>query len=297
MRRTHKANFDYLQHYTYFVPSVPELMILVLWFIAGAVLGNAVSALFPLIMGKGAGMEVGMVVAYPVMFIPPMIYASYRSRKNCLTRTGVKVDSGNFGKSGGMFCAVLAAVGTVSTSFWADGVGSLLPEMPEFLKNILESMVSGNFLVNFLCVSIFAPVFEEWLCRGMVLRGLLSHNVKPGWAIVASALFFAVIHLNPWQAVPAFLMGCLFGLVYYRTGSLKLTMLMHFVNNTFALVLSRVPALEEMESFKDVFPAPLYYVVIGCSVIVTVLVALKFRQIEVKGGQGNLDEVPGLFEQ
>ncbi len=297
MRKSRKANFNYLQNYTYFVPSVPELLILVLWFIVGAALGNVVTVLFSLTMGAEAGMETGMVVAYPVMFIPPMIYASYRSRENCLTRPGVKVDSGNFGKTGGLLCAVLAAVGAVSTSFWADGIGSFLPEMPESLKKILEGMVSGNFLVNFLCVSIFAPVFEEWLCRGMVLRGLLSHNVKPGWAIAVSALFFAVIHLNPWQAVPAFLMGCLFGMVYYRTGSLKLTMLMHFVNNTFALILGRVPAFAEMDSFRDILSSPQYYIVFGCSILITALVVLRFRRIELNAGRGNMDEVPSLFEQ
>lgn len=292
-----KANFNYLQHYTYFVPSVANLLILFLWFIAGAVLGNVVTSVFVLILGAESGMDIGVVVAYPIMFIPPMIYASYRSRKRCLTHAGVKVDSDNFGETGGPLCAVLAAVGTVSMSFWADGISSLLPDMPESLEKVLESMVNGNFLVNFLCVSIFAPVFEEWLCRGMVLRGLLCHDVKPVWAIIVSALFFAAIHLNPWQAVPAFLLGCLFGLVYYKTGSLKLTMLMHFTNNTLALCLSRIPALEDMENWTDVLSGPQYFIILGCSVLITALVVLRFARVEVKDKQGNLDKVPSLFEQ
>ena len=292
-----KGNFNYLQNYTYFVPSVADLLILFLWFIVGAVLGNIVTALFTLTMGAESGMEIGMVVAYPVMFIPPMIYASHRSRNSCLTNAGVKVDSNNFGTVGGFPCAVLAAVGTVAMSFWADGISTLLPAMPEGIKKVLESMVSGNFLVNFLCVSIFAPVFEEWLCRGMVLRGLLNHDVKPVWAIVISALFFAAIHLNPWQAVPAFLLGCLFGLVYYKTGSLKLTMLMHFTNNTLALCLSRIPALKDMENWTDVLPGPQYFIILGCSILITALVVLRFARMEVSRKQGNLDEVPSLFEQ
>ena len=54
----------------------------------------------------------------------------------------------------------------------------------------------------------------------MVLRGLLGHKVKPVWAIVISAAFFAIIHLNPWQAIPAFLLGCVLllalGLMFYQ---------------------------------------------------------------------------------
>lgn len=71
------------------------------------------------------------------------------------------------------------------------------------------------------------------------------HGIKPVWAIFWSAVFFAFIHLNPWQAVPAFILGCLFGYVYYKTGSLKLTMLMHFTNNTFSLIFSNI------DKFKD----------------------------------------------
>ena len=292
-----KQNFNFLDHYTYFVPNIPELLILLLWFIVGAVLGNVVSAIFIFALGAETGMTAGLVVAYPVMFIPPMIYASSRSRSRCLNQTGLKLDSPGFGTVGPGLCAVLAAVGVLALSFVADGLSSLLPDMPASLKKVLESMVNGNFFVNFLCVSIFAPLFEEWLCRGMVLRGLLGNGAKPVWAIIISAVFFAVIHLNPWQAIPAFLLGCLFGFIYYKTGSLKLTMLMHFVNNTFALVASRIPALEDMDNWMDVLAKPEYCIVMTCCVIVTALVVLKFSRIKVSGPKGNLEEVPSLFEQ
>lgn len=290
-------NFNFLDHYTYFVPNVPDLLILFLWFVVGSVLGNVISFIFMKALGPEAGMEVGLVVAYPAMFIPPMIYASSRSRRNCLSRRGLKMDSSNFGVLGPGLCVLFVIVGTLCASYIADAVGALLPRMPERLKEIMESMVSGNLLLNLLCVSIFAPVFEEWLCRGMVLRGLLGNNVKPVWAIIISALFFALIHLNPWQAIPAFLLGCLFGYVYYKTGSLKLTMLMHFTNNTFALFMSRIPALKDMESWKDVLSAPAYYLIFACCILIVVLIVLRFSKIENRSAQGNLDEVPSLFEQ
>lgn len=290
-------NFNFLDHYTYFVPNVPDLLILFLWFVVGSVLGNVISFIFMKALGPEAGMEVGLVVAYPAMFIPPMIYASSRSRHNCLSRRGLKMDSSNFGVLGPGLCVIFVIVGTLCASYIADGIGALLPQMPEQLKEIMKSMVSGNLLLNLLCVSIFAPIFEEWLCRGMVLRGLLGNKVKPVWAIIISALFFALIHLNPWQAIPAFLLGCLFGYVYYKTGSLKLTMLMHFTNNTFALFMSRIPALKDMESWKDVLSAPAYYLIFACCILIVALVVLKFSKIENRCTQGNLDEVPSLFEQ
>ena len=297
MGRRRKGNFNYLEHYTYFVPGVRELVILLLWFVVGSLLGNVVTVVFQILLGSGAAVEYGTVVAYPLMFIPPMIYASFKSRSLCLVRRGVRLDSSNFAPLGGALCALLAAVGTVALSYCTDSLSLLLPKMPEWLKDALDSMTSGNLWVNLLCVSIFAPLFEEWLCRGMVLRGLLGNGIRPVWAIVISAAFFALIHLNLWQALPAFLLGCLFAYVYYKTGSLRLTMLMHCVNNTLALVMSRIPSLEEFETFRDLLTGPEYFIILGCCVVATALVVISFRRIPLKSTSGNADSVPALFER
>jgi membrane protease YdiL (CAAX protease family) len=84
-----------------------------------------------------------------------------------------------------------------------------------------------------------------------------------------SAAFFAVLHMNPWQAIPAFLLGLLFGYLYYKTGSLKLTMLMHCVNNTLAAVTTRIPSLSEAETFMDILSPWAYACVfVACLAII-----------------------------
>jgi hypothetical protein len=196
-----------------------------------------------------------------------------------------------------LLCALLAVAGTFALGFWTDGIVSLLPDMPDALKESLNRLTSGNFFLNFLMVSIFAPVCEEWLCRGMVLRGLLRNSsVGPVWAIVISAAFFALIHLNPWQAIPAFLMGCLFGYVYFKTGSLKLTMLMHFANNTLSLCLGHVDSLKDMESWQDLMPQTQYQIIAAACFLLTILVALAFRKVQPVHENGNIDPVPSLFD-
>jgi len=166
--------------------------------------------------------------------------------------------------------------------------------MPDWLEETLGGLTGGNFWLNFLCVSIFAPFFEEWLCRGMVLRGLLGRRVKPVWAIVISALFFAVIHMNPWQAIPAFILGLLFGYVYYRTGSLKLTMLMHFTNNTFALIIGHIESLSDYETWQDLL-GQMYWIYFGVAVLIIALVVLAFKKVPLNRSYGNCDVVPPIF--
>lgn len=293
--RTHHGNFNVYGHYTYYVPAVADMFILLLLLLAGTVIGTIVAMPFPLLFGTDAGTEYSMLVSYPLMFIPAMIYSSSKSRSRCMTHTGAMLDSNHFSPVGGIVCALLVIVGTLAMGFVSDALGSLLPDMPEWLEDVLSRMTGGSVWADFICVSLFAPFFEEWLCRGMILRGLLSNGMKPVWAIFVSALFFAVIHANPWQAVPAFLLGCLFGYVYYKTGSLKLTMLMHFTNNTFALVMSNIDSLKEIDGWHDVFQGPSYFIMLAACAIIVALVCIAFSRIPLQDAKGNSDKAEPLF--
>ena len=256
---------------------------LLVMFLLGSLLGNLV--VIGLTFGFSAefAQSYGTVISYPLMFVPAMIYASYQSRKTeiwgeleGIPEGGIPLDSNNFGQLGGFKLALIVSFATLAAAFVAEPLNLLLPEMPEILKKALEQLTEGPLWVTLLSVSIFAPLFEEWLCRGLVLRGLLQ-KLNPFSAIAVSAAFFAILHMNPWQAIPAFLLGLLFGYVYYKTGSLKLTMLMHCVNNTFAALTTRIPSLEEAETFMDVLSPWAYICVfVACVLIIcSILVILR----------------------
>lgn len=292
-----RGNYSFLSKFSHYTPGVGGMLALLAWMGVGALLSGIVMLVLNMAMGQQLAAEYFNLISYPIMFIPPMLYASSKSARESMVHGGAKLDNNHFAPVGAVLCVVLAIAGTLALGFWSEYLVALLPPMPEVLKTALEQLTAGNVWINFITVSIFAPLFEEWLCRGMVLRGLLvSTKIKPFWAIVISALFFALIHLNPWQAIPAFLMGCLFGWVYYRTGSLKLTMLMHFTNNSFALVLGHIDSLKDMESWAEVMPAQPYYICLAACFLLTVLVTLSFGKIKPASSRGNCDEVPSLFD-
>ena len=91
-------------------------------------------------------------------------------------------------------------------------------------------------------------------------------------------------------------MGLLFGYVYYKTGSLKLTMLMHFANNTFSLVMSNIDAFKDVESWLEVLPGARYWTLFATAILLLVLIIQAFRKIPLEREQGNLDPVNPLFE-
>ena len=302
-KRTIRKNYDVFSIFNYHVPDVKGMFILLAWMLVGALLGNLASMLvLALFAGTPDAMGYATLVSYPIMFIPPMIYAGYMSSRDSLFDIGFVLDNDHVKPLGWPFCIILVMLGTLAASFISELCGFILPPMPEWLESTLGNMTEGNIWINLICVSIFAPFFEEWLCRGEVLRGLLNfkrkdkdgnetRGMKPANAIIISAAFFALIHLNPWQAIPAFLLGCLFGYVYYRTGSLKLTMLMHCTNNTFAVVISHIDRFKDADTMKDLMSMPMYVALMLFSIAFLVYLVFKFKSIELQDPQGNCDRI------
>jgi len=270
-----RGNFGFLRSFRCYYPSWGGILVLLLLLLAGALVGAAVQYAVGSWLGDYANL-----VTYVLMFIPPMLYAAGCSGRSEMLLEPRELDDASFLPLGAVLASLVAVVATVAAGFVSDALTLLLPPMPLWLENALKQLTQGKLLANFLCVCVAAPFFEEWLCRGMVLRGLLCNKVRPGIAIPSSALFFALIHMNPWQALPAFLIGCLMGWVYYRTGSLKLTMGMHFVNNGLALFASRLPGMDSVSSWSEVMPSGVYIAVVVLSVVIVAASFFIFGRIK-----------------
>ncbi len=291
-RHTKRGSYDFFSTYNNYLPDFWGMLILFALFIVGSLLGSLLSGIFVGLMGSSEDMMAySMLISYPVSFIPAMLYASAQSRRNEFWVKGYALDSNNFGSKGGAILAIVVSIATLATAFVVEPLTAVLPEMPEALKTIFASLTEGPLIVSLVSVSIMAPLFEEWLCRGLVLRGLLK-KMSPTWAIVASSAFFAILHMNPWQAVAAFSLGLLFGFVYYRTGSLKLTMLMHCVNNTFSVLMSRIPDFADAEYFMDILSPWAYAGIYVACVLMLASAVVIVRAVPVKDAKmGGCDEI------
>lgn len=293
-------NYDLFASHAWYVPGVKGMFGLLLWFLVGAALGSLVQMLLLLFMTQQAVMDYGMIVVYPVQFLPAMIYAARKSQMNSLFDTGYKLSSNNFGPYKWWMAALVTIVLALATMISADlpnylnfkGTTAIpfLKDMYDVVCSMLDKMTGGPLWSSFLVTAIFAPFFEEWLCRGMVLRGLLT-KMKPAWAIIVSALFFALIHLNPWQALNAFIIGVVMGYVYYRTGNLLLTMLIHFVNNGLAVVLSNIPSFTECDFWIDMMAPGTYAVVYVIGLAALAGCIYFFSRIPLKYAHGNMDPI------
>lgn len=107
---------------------------------------------------------------------------------------------------------------------------------PEWYDRYLKQLRESALLPTILTTVIAAPVLEEFFCRGVILRGLLTH-LNPSLAVIISSALFAALHMSLFQAIPAMLMGLFFGWVYYKTHSLITTTVMHIINNAISLYM------------------------------------------------------------
>ncbi|MFV8379867.1 CPBP family intramembrane glutamic endopeptidase [Flavobacterium sp. LB3R33] len=82
---------------------------------------------------------------------------------------------------------------------------------------------------------LFAPILEEIIFRGIILKGLLT-RYTPKYAIIFSSIIFGLIHGRPMQMWGALLIGLIFGWIYYKTKSIATTILLHSFVNFISLI-------------------------------------------------------------
>lgn len=255
-----------------FYPNLGESWLLTVIIIIG---GGLLSALAVIVIAliTGISQDTLTLILYPLMFLPGWLYIRAYSPSRISVEGRIPINASNFGKIGSTltFAAVFLLVPAVNLI--SEPLHSWM-EMPDFIKNLF-GQINESSITAFITVSVFAPFFEELLCRGIILRGLLRYS-SPAKAIIWSSVIFGFMHLNPWQAIPAIIVGVLMGWLYYKTGSLLLSMFVHFVNNTisFAVVVF-MPGLPADATFKDIIPQNLYWIVfLFASIFVITLIVI-----------------------
>ena len=98
-----------------------------------------------------------------------------------------------------------------------------------------------------LSITLAGPIVEEFIFRGVFLRGLLT-RYTPKTAIVATSLLFSLVHCNlapeasmasnVTAVIYAFLMSIIFSYSYHKTPTLLICTLLHIVANTTSLAAS-----------------------------------------------------------
>jgi membrane protease YdiL (CAAX protease family) len=97
-----------------------------------------------------------------------------------------------------------------------------------------------------LIIGLGPGIGEELWCRAFLGRGLVG-RYGPVLGVVFTAFYFGLIHIDPAQGSIAMLLGLWLHFVYLTTRSLWLPMLLHFLNNSLAVIAPRTTALSAID--------------------------------------------------
>ena len=146
-----------------------------------------------------------------------------------------------------LFWCVMAALGLLIPSTWLQ---EQMPELPNIAEQTFDLIMKDR--LGYFIVGLLAPLAEELVFRGAVLKSLLQWKQNPWVGIVISAILFALIHMNPAQMPHAFLVGLLLGWMYWRTDSIVPGVVYHWVNNSVAYIIYNIypdPSLTLLDMF------------------------------------------------
>ncbi len=120
---------------------------------------------------------------------------------------------------------IVLLVSIVNDKIW-HGQGGSNP----ILSIVLDSQDNSAFIFFMLTAAVAAPLFEEYLFRGFLMPSLTRY-LPPWQAIIWSGVIFAAAHLSLSELLPLAVLGVILGYVYYRTGNLWASMLLHSLWN------------------------------------------------------------------
>ncbi|UAK15744.1 CPBP family intramembrane glutamic endopeptidase [Sporolactobacillus terrae] len=173
-----------------------------------------------------------MILAVVIAFIPLLIYRKKLFWTHDLTTVGKRMNR-RIVFIGFVFVLGLNMI-FMLIMYPVEGLLHLFGYTAEPSEEILEG---SKTISMFVYTCLIAPIFEEFIYRGAVLRSL--ERFGSFFAITGSALLFGMMHGNIIQLPVAFGTGIVLGYLA-KTYSIWLTILIHSLNNLLSEAISAV---------------------------------------------------------
>ncbi len=173
-------------------------------------------------------------VAVELGFLLVAYLLGKKDQINCLNACGVKT------KSPWYFYLIAILLGVVFL-FLFNPLIELWERLLDLIGYNLATDINislsnaGYLVLALVCFGIVPAICEEMLFRGVILNGLRGYGAC--FSIGISALLFSLMHTNLQQLPYTLILGVILGIIVYFTRDLKLSMLIHFINNAVAILL------------------------------------------------------------
>lgn len=137
---------------------------------------------------------------------------------------------------------IALAVGLYVVSYVINYVYAMYIAKNPHLQREMQAMLDAiphtplNQIMVFISIAILAPAIEELIFRGLLQKSI-TNRFNAAWGIPIASLIFALSHGQPAAFLPLAVLGCIFGYLYHKTGSMRLAITLHVINNSLAFFL------------------------------------------------------------
>ncbi|MCC0696853.1 ABC transporter permease subunit/CPBP intramembrane protease [Clostridioides sp. ES-S-0048-02] len=118
----------------------------------------------------------------------------------------------------------------------------LFPQNMEVAESLNKSLfMKDKFLLNLLIIGLLPAICEEIFFRGFIFSAFSKskNGVKSvKLAIICSGVLFGIMHMDFIRIIPTSILGIIFAYSVYKSGSIFVSMLLHFLNNSVAVIVS-----------------------------------------------------------
>jgi uncharacterized protein len=167
---------------------------------------------------------------------------------------------------------------------WLSGVENWMIEKEDYATRVEGILLAPyNFrtmLFNVFMIGVIPAIGEELIFRGVFQR-ILTGLFKSGHlAIWVTAFLFSAFHFQFFGFIPRFILGLVFGYLFFWSGTLWLPVISHFVNNAVSVILAYSAGNENI----NMLPAdPWWKQAIGLIVPILIgLIILRYFRAESK---------------
>ena len=136
------------------------------------------------------------------------------------------------------FASIGLYIGTIMLSGAFNVVISkFIPNYAERNNAITQTILTMSPIAAIISIALVPAICEELFFRGFFLATL--KNVKnEALVIVIGGIAFGLAHLDLYAFISTALAGALFTFIALRTGSLLISVLIHFINNAISVVVA-----------------------------------------------------------
>jgi membrane protease YdiL (CAAX protease family) len=161
---------------------------------------------------------------------------------------------------------------------WLSGVEKWMIIKEDRADDLIDIiMTSDSFWIltlNLLIAAILPAIGEELIFRGIFQRIFYSLFKSGHLAILITAFIFSTLHFQFFGFVPRFILGVVFGYLFFWSGKLWLPVISHFVNNAYPVILAYTGGMEKFNRPSDV---PLWQQAIFLPLPVTIILVILFN--------------------